>query len=231
VVVTDAGFKGPFFQAVREMSWDFVGRIRGTAKAFAPDGAVVSKDHLYAGASTVPTALGTFGLFISEPIPCSLVLVRGARKPGPKRPPPKRKEDREYRQGAIDPWLLATSMPDADPAHVVSLYAKRMQIEETFRDTKNYRFGWALCFVKRSSPQRVAALLVLACLAMVVVTLIGMAAEDQGAHRAYQANTERRRVLSFFVLASAILRKRDFSCLSPPAIQAALASISVRASA
>lgn len=231
VVVTDAGFKGPFFQAVLGLSWDFLGRIRGTTKAFTSTGAVVSKDELYARANLVPAALGTFGLFIKQPIPCSLVLVRGGRKPGPKKPTPKRKQDREYRQGAIDPWLLATSLTDAEPAHVVGLYAKRMQIEETFRDAKNHRFGWSLGDVKLSSPKRVAALLVLASLAMVVVTLIGMAAEALGNHRAYQANTERRRVLSFFVLAAAILRRADRSAVSQEALQAALASISVTASA
>ena len=84
-----------------------------------------------------------------------------------------------------------------------------MQIEETFRDAKSHRFGWSLGIVRLSTPQRTAALLVLAALAMVVVTLIGMAAERAGAHRAYQANTETRRVLSFFALAGAIIRKDD----------------------
>ena len=71
-----------------------------------------------------------------------------------------------------------------------SLYAKRMQIEETFRDAKNHRFGWSLGDVRLSTPNRTAALLVLAALALVVVTLIGMAAERRGVHRGYQANTE-----------------------------------------
>ena len=82
-----------------------------------------------------------------------------------------------------------------------------MQIEETFRDAKNHRFGWSLGDVRLSTPQRAAVLLTLAALAILVVTLIGMAAERRGAHRAYQANTEKRRVLSFLVLAGAILRR------------------------
>jgi len=35
VIVSDAGFKGPFFQAVLDQGWDFVGRIRGTTKAIS----------------------------------------------------------------------------------------------------------------------------------------------------------------------------------------------------
>ena len=119
------------------------------------------------------------------------------------------------RQAALDPWLLATSMSDGDAASVVSIYARRMQIEETFRDAKNHRFGWSLGDVRLSTPQRIAVLLTLAALAFLVVTLIGMAAERRGAHRAYQANTEKRRVLSFLVLAAAILRRNalDSYCL------------------
>jgi hypothetical protein len=219
VVVTDAGFKGPFFEEVLKQGWDFLGRIRGTAKAVSDDtGQIISKEEFYAGATTTPTDVGSFELFVKQRIPCRLVLVRKRRKPGRKPPPPKCKEERELRQSALDPWLLATSLPDSDDASkVVSLYAKRMQIEETFRDAKNHRFGWSLGYVSLSTPARTAALLVLAALAITVVTLIGMTAERQQLHRAYQANTYRRRVLSFFVLACALLkdgrhniRLRDF---------------------
>jgi hypothetical protein len=214
VVVSDAGFKGPFFQAVLELGWDFLGRVRGTTKAIALNGQTISKEEFYARASITPADLGPFGLFVKQRIPCRLVLVRKRRRPGRKPPPPKCKEERELRQAALDPWLLATSLPEGDANYIVSLYAKRMQIEETFRDAKNHRFGWSLGGVRLSSPQRTAALLVLAALALVVITLIGMGAERRGAHRAYQANTEKRRVLSFFVLACAILRKGDHEHVS-----------------
>lgn len=207
VIVTDAGFKGPFFQAVLDQGWDFLGRIRGTTKAISSVGETISKEEFYARASITPIELGSFGLFVKQQIPCRLILVRKRRRPGPKRPPPACKEERETRQAALDPWLLATSMSDGDAASVVGIYARRMQIEETFRDTKNHRFGWSLADVRLSTPQRTAVLLTLAALAFLVVTLIGMAAERRGAHRAYQANTEKRRVLSFLVLAAAILRR------------------------
>jgi hypothetical protein len=210
IIVSDAGFKGPFFEAVLERGWDFVGRVRGTAKAKSSTGATISKEEFYARASTTAKDLGVFRLFVNKGrIPCRLILVRKPRKPGPKLPPPKNKEQRELRQSALDPWLLATSLPDGDADFVVGLYAKRMQIEETFRDAKNHRFGWSFGQVELSTVQRTATLLVLAALALLVVTLIGMAAERRGDHRAYQANTvTKRRVLSFFVLASAILRRR-----------------------
>ena len=184
VIVSDAGFKGPFFQAVLDQGWDFLGRVRGTTKAVSSVGETISKEQFYARASTTPIELGSFGLFVKQQIPCRLVLVRKRRRPGRKRPPPACKEEREMRSAALDPWLLATSMSDGDAASVVGIYARRMQIEETFRDTKNHRFGWSLGDVRLSTPQRTAVLLTLAALAFLVVTLIGMAAERRGAHRA-----------------------------------------------
>jgi len=231
IVVSDAGFKGPFFQAVRELEWDFLGRVRGTAKAISPDGQTISKEEFYQRASVTPTDLGTFGLFVGQHLPCRLMLVRKRRKPGRRPPLPKNKEEREFRQAALDPWLLATSVSDGDAGYIVSLYAKRMQIEETFRDAKNHRFGWSLGGVQLSTPQRTATLLLLAALALVVVTLAGMGAERRGVHRAYQANTQTRRALSFFVLACAIIRKGDLSDLSREDFAMSLASIPRVASA
>jgi len=111
------------------------------------------------------------------------------------------------------------------------LYAKRMQIEETFRDAKNHRFGWSLGGVQLSTTQRMATLLVLAALALAVVTLVGMGAERRGVHRAYQANTQRKRVLSFFVLACAIIRRGDLDQLSLEDFAISLAFIPQAASA
>jgi hypothetical protein len=210
IIVSDAGFKGPFFQAVR--GWDFLGRVRGTTKAISSTGETISKEQFYARASITPVDLGAFSLFVKQRIPCRLVLVRKRRRPGPKRLPPTCKEECELRQSALDPWLLATSLSDGDAADIVRKYAQRMQIEETFRDAKSYRFGWSLGTVRLTTPDRAAVLLALAAVAFLVATLIGMTAERHGRHRGYQANTEKKRVLSFLALAMAILRRNESLC-------------------
>lgn len=212
IIVSDAGFKGPFFQAVRDVGWDFLGRVRGTTKAISSTGETISKEQFYARASITPVDLGAFSLFVKQRIPCRLVLVRKRRRPGPKRLPPACKEERELRQSALDPWLLATSLSDGDAAEIVRKYASRMQIEETFRDAKSYRFGWSLGTVRLTTPDRAAVLLALAAVAFLVATLIGMTAERHGRHRGYQANTEKKRVLSFLALAMAILRRNENLC-------------------
>jgi hypothetical protein len=223
IVVSDAGFKGPFFDVVVAQGWDFLGRIRGTAKALTSDGEVVTKDELYARATVSPRDLGRFRLFVGAPRSCRLVLIKKRQKPGPKRPPTRCKEEQELRQAALDPWLLATSVDSGDAAYIVSLYARRMQIEETFRDAKNHRFGWCLSDARTSTHQRTLMLLLLAAFAMSIAILIGLSAEAAGAQRAYQANTtSNQRVLSCLVLACAMLHRGDFRFVSLAHLRAAL---------
>lgn len=224
VIVTDAGFHGPFFRDVRRLGWDFVGRLRGTAKARPVEGGpAISKDEFYSRASLVPRALGSFDLYTSaQSIRTNLVLVRSRRKPGRKLPPPTSKEEKEFRKAARDPWLLATSLEHHDADAVVALYTMRMQIEETFRDAKNHRFGWALRHVKTTSIERMTILLLITALATIAVTLVGHAAERNGNHRAYQANTLTRRVLSFFVLGCAIIQRDDRRVLGALKLKPAL---------
>ena len=84
-----------------------------------------------------------------------------------------------------------------------------MQIEETFRDEKNHRFGWSLRHVRSQFERRLEVLLLLAALATLAVTLVGLGVERAGIHRRYQANTVRHRVLSLFVLGNLVLRRKE----------------------
>lgn len=207
IIVSDAGFHGPFFRAVTVQGWDFVGRVRGTAKLrFASGGRPVTKAYLYGMATPVAKDLGPCELYSSARIvPARMVIVRGKRKPG-RAAKPATATAAAVRESARDPWLLATSLPDASADAIVATYALRMKIEETFRDAKNHRFGWSLRHVRSRSASRLTLLLLLAAIAMVTVTLVGFEAERRGLHRRYQANTVRERVLSFFVLGLAVAR-------------------------
>jgi Transposase DDE domain len=219
IVVTDAGFQGPFFRAVRQLGWDFVGRIRGTAKMRSGAGSSwQTVSNLYATATANPRDLGDFQLYKeSDSVAARLVLAPRRRR--------RKKHPWRWRwsaqggaspstiSGAKEPWLLATSIPSESAARIIAIYATRMQIEETFRDVKNPRFGWSLRHVRGYSDHRLTLLVLFAALATLVVTLLGLAASAIGHHRRYQANTSKARVLSNFVLGLAILERRDFPAL------------------
>jgi hypothetical protein len=209
IVVTDAGFHGPFFRAVLELGWDFVGRVRGTATAKSSDGTKFTKKELYRRASPTARDLGWFRLYASQKgVDARLVVVRSRRKPGRRRKS-RSQDEAAIRRAARDPWLLATSMTNGDAQRIVCVYSRRMQIEEAFRDAKNHRFGWSFRHVTTDSPQRLDALLLVVILGMLVATQVGRAMELSGKHRAYQANTASKRVLSFFVLGVAALHRRE----------------------
>src|SRR5687768_15696489 len=112
--------------------------------------------------------------------------------------------------GAKEPWLLATSLETETAKQIVAIYATRMQIEETFRDAKNPRFGWSLRHVRGYHADRLTLLLLFGALATLAVVLLGIAAAEAGWHRRYQANTEKTRTLSFFVLGVALIQRRDY---------------------
>jgi len=224
-IVTDAGFHGPFFRVVEELGWQYLGRIRGTATARqVSNNRRVTKDEFYEMATREPADLGAFELYAApRTIRSRVVLVHKPHK-SRKLPPPKNKEEREYRKSCRYPWLLATSMDDSAD-HVVTTYAKRMQIEETFRDAKNHRFGWSFRAARSGCPDRIATLLMLAALAMYAVTIIGLAAEELGAQAAYRANTVTRRVLSLFVLGCQVIQRQDADFATPWAWKRAIFSL------
>jgi hypothetical protein len=218
VLVTDGGFKNPWFRAVQEKEWDFVGRIRGTTQLTRPGeddwvrcsslGALLESDK--------ECHLGSILLARTNPLRCTLY---GLRKP------PKGRQHKTLRGTKAmskcsrtnaarerEPWLLVTSLEGgrAITRRVIEAYRKRMQIEEAFRDTKNQRYGLGLNLSLSRSAERYAVLLLIGALALFVAWVLGKAAHAKEFHRRYQANTvTSRMVLSFVFLGRRIARRGE----------------------
>ncbi|MCG5502266.1 IS4 family transposase, partial [Ectothiorhodospira lacustris] len=205
IVVTDAGFKKPWFRAVSALGWDWVGRIRGNTKLTRP-GETVWLDCQQLGLlleQDTPCYLGSFIMTRRESLPCQ---VYGLRKPPKGRVHKTRggqraqdSKSREHAVGAREPWLLVTSLTGGQDslALVLRLYTQRMQIEEDFRATKSRHYGLGVERSRSRSAARFEVLLLIAALASFVAWLMGMAAELQGLHRQYQSNScSKRRWLS-----------------------------------
>jgi hypothetical protein len=215
IIVTDAGFQGPFFRAVRRRGWDYVGRIRGTATVrLTSRRASMCVAQAYALAAAMPLDLGEGVLYAEHRAMDSRLVL--ATKPRRRCKHPwrgyrtgKGGVPRSTVTGAKEPWLLATSLKAETAAQIVAIYATRMQIEETFRDAKNHRFGWSLRHVRGYHADRLTLLLLFAALATLAVTLLGLVAAQLGWHRRYQANTAKTRTLSFFVLGVALIHRHD----------------------
>lgn len=229
ILVTDAGFRGPWFRAVEAYGWDWVGRIRNKIKYYREEtGRWCFTDSLYPSATPEPRYVGEVMLSRRHGYRFRLYLVR-AHKPRVGRPPrrgPTRSGTTMYRRLHRAPWLLATSLPHeiGSERRVQQLYSERMQIEETFRDLKCHRWGFGLRYARCLTAARLEILLLIGALASLVVWLVGLAGRTAQRHRDLQANTERRReVLSTFFIGRQLLRRVDD--LPDPALLLALLTL------
>ena len=88
-----------------------------------------------------------------------------------------------------EPWCLATSLSSKTASEIVKLYNRRFTIEETFRDTKDIRFGLGLSATHIGRTDRRDRLLFLFAIAHALLTLLGAASEasaladTEGQHR------------------------------------------------
>jgi hypothetical protein len=97
-----------------------------------------------------------------------------------------------------EPWCLATSRSDLNASEIVAAYSKRFTIEESFRDTKDPRFGMGLSATHVVRTDRRDRLLLIGALAQALLTLLGAACEEVGLDRKLKANTVKRRTTSLF---------------------------------
>lgn len=208
ILVTDAGFRGPWFKVIQELGWDFVGRIRGMtsfrwldAKKWEPC------KTLHPRATYEAEYLGQAQIVESNPYIANLFTMRGRPKNRIHRTIRGTRfmgsSSRKQAKGAVEPWLLSTSLSPTDQTAktVVEIYKSRMQIECSFRDVKNQRNGFSLSETLSKDPQRIEALLLIGMIATLALWLAGAVGYKNKLQYEYQANTVKtRRILSLFSL-------------------------------
>lgn len=178
ILVTDAGFRAPWFRAVRRLGWDWIGRVRGRALV-KPKAAEDTFDRwiactqLYRRVRESARDLGLWDTVRRQSIVCRLVLYykvpRGRIDTTLAGQRARNKYSRKIAQRESEPWLLAVSPRlDLTPAQVVAIYARRMQIEQSFRDLKSHRYGVGFEDSLTRTRDRLAALLLILALASFV---------------------------------------------------------------
>lgn len=213
ILVTDAGFRAWWYALVEAFGWSYVGRVRNREYLrWGAGGRWFSNKRLHARASRRPRALGALWLSKSRPVLTRFYLHRGRAKGRIKRNlQGQRSRKTESKRHAVrerEPWLLVSNLPRryATARRVVAIYRTRMQIEESFRDLKAPRCGFAMREHRGRDLERTANLLLIAALGMLATWLMGLYGYAHGLHRKLQANTERRRrVLSTFFVGRRLL--------------------------
>ena len=189
IIVTDAGFKRPWFRAVRKLGWDYVGRVRGkrTEVRLGVGDRRMSVGELYEGAGAKAQRFESAGLGQKNVLRCDLVLYKNAPC-GRIRTTHRGKRSQSIRskraeKGAKEPWLLATSLSREEftEKQIVNLYAKRMQIEKSFRDLKCAHYGCAFDHSLTRSCARLGMLLLIHALATFLAWLTGLTLDEREA--------------------------------------------------
>ena len=215
ILVTDAGFRAPWFKAVNRLGWHWIGRIRNRTYLRAHGTVAWSGcKTLYDAAHARPQALGAYQVVRSNPVACRLHLVKRPKRHRTRKSvfgqPVRCAQSLKQARAQRAPWLIAASpsLAHLDPTQIINAYAQRMQIEEAFRDLKCARYGLGFSFNLSPSRERLAALLLIALLSFFVLWLIGQQALARGLQFHYQSNTRRTRpVLSVFNLACLLVRR------------------------
>lgn len=191
VIVTDAGFRGPWFSYLLQLGWDFVGRLRNKNLIFLdkhPSWCLSST--YFAQATNIPTCIGQ-GLLTQEgKVPVQFVLYKGLNKGNHFKKSKKSGNSKRYSKANKEPWLLVTSLPaKQNPLLITNIYRQRMRIEENIRDTKCPHYGLGLRNSLTRSPQRMNILLLIAALATFAAWLAGLFIQHNGKAADFQAQS------------------------------------------
>jgi len=216
IILTDAGFRNPWFEAVEYVGWDWVGRVRNrTQFRWSGFKTWIPIKELYKIATYKECYLGQVELAKANPRKCNFFLFKQRRR---NRSHTNLRGHRvrnsvslKHARREREPWLLASSLSYVKDLEkkIVKFYKTRMQIEECFRDTKNQRFGFSMSETRSKNKRRFNVLLLIGALASLAVWLIGKIAHNRELHFGFQTNTIRKRnVLSFFFLGCEVHKKR-----------------------
>jgi hypothetical protein len=215
ILVTDAGFRGPWFRAVEAMGWQWLGRLRNTTylKPSDDSSAWASCKSMYPLAKRAPRDLGLMDVARSVPLTARVVLhakpPQGRKHLNLEGLPARNAYSRQHAQREREPWLLMASPTlTLSARQLVALYARRMQIELSFRDLKSHRYGQAFEDSLTRKGARIEVLLLLSTLATFAAWLVGMACEARGIDHWLTPFRSKRRLYSIMRLGCEALVRR-----------------------
>lgn len=220
ILVTDAGFRAPWFRAVARLGWHSIGRLRHRTLIQVDGSDWFDNRCLLPQATARPQRFKSVTMVASDPWQADLVVYR---KPRAGRVRLNRHGNRSRSHTSLkaerrerDPWILVAScaLSHLSARQIVALYAKRMQIEQSFRDLKCDRFGCAFYYSLTRKPERIAMLLLIHALATFVAWLAALSQIAAVSLRHYGGivSTRHRPHYSLLRIGWEALRRNDPAC-------------------
>ena len=213
IIVMDAGFYENWFCAIESAGWDWICRIRQGRQLYDCNSKAWKNYRHYVDISTGRVkAHGKALLTKAHKHACDLVSIKKKIKGRHYKTRRGRATEciasKAYSRSAKEPWLLAHSMgKDICAKQVIQWYAKRMQIEESFRDLKNHRSGLGARSMKRTTIQAWNVAMLISTIIQIIYWMIGAVARDKGFQAMFQSNTSHgKRVFSDFYLGRLVVK-------------------------
>lgn len=152
IIVTDAGFRAPWFAHILTLNWHFVGRLRNKNLVFLEqESAWGLSSNYFEQATRRPAHIGK-GLLTEEgKVPAHFILYKGKTKGRHQLNKNKKKSNsgksKLYSKAHKEPWLLVTSIPMAQdkPVLITNIYRQRMRIEEVINLQKIPQQAYRSC--------------------------------------------------------------------------------------
>ncbi len=207
IFIMDAGFGEDWLKTIEAFGWFWLIRVRqGKMIKPNPDKTWITVKDFVSQISDKTKSYNQAFIMKNHNRPCRVVTTR--RAPGEKRRPSRAPRNdkagsNHYRRLAREPWILATNLPkdNFDARKVVNYYAKRMQIEQSFRDIKSHQFGLSARYANTKNIYRWSVKMLLAAIVQLMFWVIGVVAHSQNYQRVFQANTVKdKKVFSYFYL-------------------------------
>lgn len=215
IILTDAGFRNPWFKLVLSFGWDYIGRIRQNTTCRKLNNIDwIHVKELYKSANLKAKHLGLFHLAKCNSLETNLYVIKEKHKNRIKKNLAGKKircsSSLKHEKREAEPLLLASSLSHdkISSKQIVKIYQKRMQIEEGFRDLKNQRSGFSLRQNRSMSLGRLSVALLIGAIAMLILWVLGIATKKRKLHFHFQANSiKNQNVLSIFMIGWQVLEE------------------------
>jgi Transposase DDE domain len=220
LIIMDAGFGEAWFEAIESYSWYWLVRARGGKYIrLSKNDEWQEASELYSKVGTQAKSYNEASITKQKPRACRVIIKKESiskRKRPVRLPGNYNGANGNYQRLAKEPWILATNLPkEYDSVKVLNAYKKRMQIEESFRDLKNKRYGLNCRNIQTRCVYRWGICMMLAAIVQIMLWIIGVIGHSQGFQRKFQSNTvKHKKVFSYFYLGQLIVEFNKLSELN-----------------
>lgn len=222
ILVTDAGFRGPWCRAVAAQGWFWITRLRHTTQV-RPQGEtewIAGKD-LQSCAGRTPRDAGLFDVARSAPLTARVALYRAPKKHrhdlNRNGRVARNKRSRSIATRSDEAWVLLSSpsLP-LKAKRITAIYGQRMQIEQTFRDAKSAHHGLGYEYSLTRKIKRIEILLLIQMLAIFAMWIAGLMAVKEKLDIRLKPNKSKRRLYSLVRTGREALLRNWFKQRPPP---------------